>query len=232
MITDRLHEFFQSKALSFYKVEKDLDLSTGSLSGAVKHGRNIGSNVIEKILSEYPNLSSEWLLRGEGKMLKKDGELLQETSEKYVLRTDNSLELQTIPLYNLEATAGLVDLFQHYNEKTPLDYLSIPNLPKCDGAVYVSGDSMYPLLKSGDIVIYKQVHNIQDGIFWGEMYLVSVLVDDDEYITVKYIQKSDLGDDYIKLVSQNGNHQSKDVIKSSIRALAMVKASVRINTMG
>ena len=43
-----------------------------------------------------------------------------------------------------------------------LDYISIPRLPKCDGAVYVTGDSMYPLLKSGDIVLYKEVSDIKN----------------------------------------------------------------------
>ena len=97
--------------------------------------------------------------------------------------------------------------------------------------MFVTGDSMYPLLKSGDIVIYKQVYNIEEGIFWGEMYLISVDIDGEEYISVKYIQKSDQGDDYIKLVSQNGHHQPKDIRKDRIRAIAMIKASVRINAM-
>ena len=125
----------------------------------------------------------------------------------------------------------MVELFRHVDEKTPMDYLSIPNLPKCDGAVFVTGDSMYPLLKSGDIVIYKEVSNIEEGIFWGEMYLVSIDLDGEEYISVKYIQKSEVDDNHIKLVSQNSHHQPKDVRKDRIRALAMVKASVRINAM-
>ena len=37
---------------------------------------------------------------------------------------------------------------------------------------YIVGDSMYPLLKSGDIVLYKQLKDIGD-IFWGDMYPVS-----------------------------------------------------------
>jgi len=154
-----------------------------------------------------------------------------EPNAEFILRTDKRLDKQVIPLYNLEASAGLVDLFQHYNEKIPIDFISIPNLPKCDGAIFITGDSMYPLLKSGDIVMYKQIYNIQEGIFWGEMYLISVQLDDEEYISVKYIQKSDKGEDYIKMVSQNGNHQSKDIHKDRIRALAMIKASVRINAM-
>lgn len=162
---------------------------------------------------------------------KTESEYAREPNADFILRTDKRLQKQAVPLFDLEAAAGLVELFQHYNENTPIDYISIPNLPKCDGAVFVSGDSMYPLLKSGDIVMYKQIYNIDEGIFWGEMYLVSIQLDDEEFISVKYIQKSDKGDDYIKLVSQNGNHQPKDIRKDRIRALAMVKASVRINAM-
>ena len=230
-LLNRIDEFIQQQGISYNKFESIVGASRGGISAAIRMNRNIGVNIVENILHEYPQLNSEWLLRGEGEMLKKSDEALQEPSEKYLLRTDKVTDMQAIPLYNLEATAGLVELFQHVNEKTPIDYLSIPNLPKCDGAVFVTGDSMYPLLKSGDIVIYKQVYNIEEGIFWGEMYLISVDIDGEEYISVKYIQKSDQGDDYIKLVSQNGHHQPKDIRKDRIRAIAMIKASVRINAM-
>ena len=90
---------------------------------------------------------------------------------------------------------------------------------------------MYPLLKSGDIVLYKQVKNISDGIIWGEMYLVSINVDDDEIIAVKYIQKGK-DDMHVLLVSQNEFYSPKEVSLSNIRALALIKASVRYNTMG
>jgi phage repressor protein C with HTH and peptisase S24 domain len=38
-----------------------------------------------------------------------------------------------------------------------LEQILIPHLPKCDGAFYVTGDGMYPLLKSGDLVLYKEI---------------------------------------------------------------------------
>lgn len=61
-------------------------------------------------------------------------------------------------------------------------------IPKCDGGLRIVGDSMYPLLKSGDIVFYKQVHDIMHSIIWGEMYLISFDIDGDEYVSVKYLQ--------------------------------------------
>ena len=110
-----------------------------------------------------------------------------------------------------------------------LNFIHIPNLPKCDGAIYIVGDSMYPLLKSGDIVLYKQLGDIND-IFWGDMYLLSIDIDGEEYVTVKYIQKSDR-EGYVKLVSQNPHHADKDVAINRIRAIALVKASIRMNSI-
>lgn len=156
---------------------------------------------------------------------------VRENTTVYKLRTDNIRDIQLIPLYNLEATAGLVELFRDQSVMIPVDTIKIPNLPKCDGAIYVTGDSMYPLLKSGDIVAYKQIHDFNNDIFWGEMYLVSVEVAGEEYVSVKYVQKSEKGDDYIRLVSQNHHHQPKDVSLSKVRAMALVKASIRINSM-
>ena len=135
---------------------------------------------------------------------------------------------QSIPLYDIEAAAGLVQLFQ--KPHNIIDYITIPNMPKCDGAVRITGDSMYPLLKSGDIVMYKVTQDIPNSIFWGEMYLISIATDDDEMITVKYVQKSELKE-HIKLVSYNEHHQPKDIPVKNIRALALVKASIRINNM-
>ena len=139
--------------------------------------------------------------------------------------------IQEIPLYDLEATAGLKELFSGGKSATQvLDTIKIPHLPKCDGAISITGDSMYPLLKSGDMVLYKEVP--LDSIFYGEMYLLAYQIDDwEEYITVKYVQKSELGDDYLKLVSQNQHHQPRNVKKAQITAIAIIKASIRINTM-
>lgn len=158
-------------------------------------------------------------------------DVVSEPVVNYRKSKDGLREEQMIPLYSLEASAGIVKLFNDSKKFEPVDFLRIPNLPKSDGAVYVTGDSMYPLLKSGDIVIYKKHHNTIDSIFFGEMYIVSVDLDGDELTTVKWIQKSDIGEDYVKLVSQNQHHQPKDVHISRILALALVKASVRINSM-
>lgn len=149
---------------------------------------------------------------------------------EFLLRTDKLLNNQIIPHYDIHASAGLVSLFQQ-DRKTIVDYYSIPNLPKVDGAISVTGDSMYPILKSGDIIFFRKIHNIRESLYWGEMYLLDIHNDDDEYTTVKYVQTSDRGPDWIKLVSQNQHHSAKHIHLSWVKAAAFVKGSLRLNSM-
>ena len=191
----------------------------------IETGKARLSNRNKNILVQEFNVSPEWLESGVGEMFNADPSLVKEFSRK----TDNSLPMQSVPLYSIEGTAGLVPLFADRMSIEPVNYIHIPNLPKCDGAIYVVGDSMYPLLKSGDIVLYKQLQSLED-VFWGDMYLLSIDINGEEYITVKYVQKSDRAG-YVRLVSQNQHHADKDVQVEKIRAIALVKASIRMNSI-
>ena len=179
----------------------------------------------KNILVQDFNVNPDWVDSGEGKMFNAEPDLTP-----YNLRTDRSLPLQSVPLYSIEGTAGLIPLFEQQQQFEPINYINIPNLPKCDGAIYVVGDSMYPLLKSGDIILYKQLNDVRD-VFWGDMYLLSIDIDGEEYITVKSVQKSE-HEGYIRVVSQNQHHADKEVEISRIRAIALIKASIRMHTIG
>lgn len=190
----------------------------------IETGKAALSSRNKNILVQELNVNPDWLDEGSGEMFNAEPDFTT-----YLHRTDNSLPLQSVPLYSVEGTAGLVPLFADAAQARPVNFIHIPNLPKCDGAIYIVGDSMYPLLKSGDIVLYKQLKELSD-IFWGDMYLLSLDLDGEEYITVKYIQKSDR-EGYVKLVSQNPHHADKEVPVERIRALALVKASIRMNSI-
>ncbi len=199
----------------------------------IQRGRNgISDRLAERIVTAFPEVAKGWLRSGEGEMLRDAGTGEETATVVRPIRTrtrDIRVERQRVPLYDFEATAGLTPIFT--NQNVPIDYLSIPDLPRCDGAVYVRGDSMFPLLKAGDIVMYKQIQDFYN-IIWGEMYLISFSYEGEEYITVKFIKKIEGRPDYVLLVSHNPHHAPKEIPVSAIRALAMVKASVRFNTMG
>jgi transcriptional regulator with XRE-family HTH domain len=194
----------------------------------IETGKAALSNRNKQILIQKLNIDPDWLESGRGEMIGSGA--TTDFTPHGRNRTDRPLSMQRIPLYNIEGTAGLVPLFLGQQPVVAQDYIQIPNLPRCDGAIYISGDSMYPLLKSGDIILYKQVNDIRNNIFWGEMYLLSIDIDGEEYITVKYVQRSELAD-HVKLVSHNPHHADMDVHLGRVKALAFVKASVRMNSI-
>lgn len=230
-IKERILYYTDNKGFAKEKFFENLGTTYGNFKGKAKE-QALSSDIIERIVSNYEDINLEWLLTGKGEMIKEK----YPTSETLLISgnrktKDAIMEMQEVPFYDgLEATMGLQQLFDSGKPQRVLETIKIPNLPKCDGGITVTGDSMYPLLKSGDIVLYKETN--VDNIFYGEMYLLSVKIDDwEEYITVKYVQKSEKGEDYIKLVSQNQHHQPRDIKITQIAAIAMVKASIRFNTM-
>lgn len=244
MIVNRILQLIDLKGLSKNKFYKQTGLSNGFLDKV----KDIGASKIEYILNTYPDINAEWLLTGRGPM-RKLAHMSRYDEGKYIVENYNSTSFteeqskpdplvenvqkgknQLIPLYKLEASNGLVQLFQG-NQIRPIDYLSIPDLPQSDGALYIIGDSMYPLLKSGDIVIYKQVRDIAKSLYWGEMYIMHIDIEGDTFTTVKYMHKSELGSEYVKLVNQNTQLNPQNIQLKHIKAAALVKASIRINTM-
>ena len=199
-------------------IRKALGLTQDQLAGRlgigkaalsmIETGRAALSSRNRNILIQELNVNPDWLDSGRGELFNAAPDL-----QAFMRRSDRTLPLQSVPLYSIEATAGLAPRFAE----------------RPDGAVYVAGDSMYPLLKSGDIVLYKQLHDIRD-IFWGDMYLLSVEIDGEEYITVKYVRQSER-EGFVRLVSENPLHADKEVEIDRIRAIALVKASIRMNAM-
>lgn len=224
MIIERIRQILDYKSISERQFCKEVGIANGFLSKV----KDIGTAKVNKILYTYADINPLWLLTGEGNMLKS----IEPVDITDISRVSecNSIEYdqQMIPLYGIEATASILASIETQSI-IPETHIRIPNLSKVDGAVYVTGDSMYPILKSGDIVIFQNINNI-DYIIYGNIYLISFGIDGDEYVVLKYIHKSESSDN-IKLVSHNTNHCDFDIPRSSIRSLALIKASIRYNAL-
>ena len=184
-------------------------------------------------LSKMDQVDFNWLLTGKGVATQSrqycDNPLAK--GEIEMLHTPKSTEMtddRMVTLYDISAAANLKTMLED-KPQYALGKILIPNVPACDGAVYVSGDSMYPILKSGDIIGFKSINSFTDVIY-GEMYLVSFNRGGDEYLTVKYVNRAEESD-CIKLVSYNPHHDPMDVPLSAISAMAIVKFSIRKNLM-
>lgn len=74
---ERLNEFIVTKGYSMKAFEESVGMSNGSLGTTIKNGQGIRTDKLENILSVYPELSAEWLLRGVGSMIKGEGKAVE-----------------------------------------------------------------------------------------------------------------------------------------------------------
>jgi len=181
---------------------------------------------VSAVLKRFPLYSKEWILYGIEPMKIGDSEPIKTFGFK---PSKEESEIK-IPLFEITATAGFSALYHDFSSFAS-EYITIPNLPPVDGAIYARGDSMSPLIASGDIVIFKKVDLIPENILWGHIYIVSYAVDGDDYTVLKYIRQSQR-EGYIRLESFNSRFDPQDIPASSITALALVKASITFHTIG
>lgn len=183
------------------------------------------------LLEKLKEIDYNWLLVGKGKPEHQakfcNGEIVSGKVEMiHNPKTADPVDDHSVSLYDITAAANLKTLLANKDQHV-VGKIQIPNIPVCDGALYISGDSMYPILKSGDVVGFKEISNFSNVIY-GEMYLVSFCIDGDEYLSVKYINRSDV-EGCIKLVSYNPHHEPMDLPLTCIQAMAIVKFSIRKN---
>lgn len=222
-----------NKIKEFYGIKKDaelakmLDISPQTLSNW--KNRNTYDPLL--VYTKCVGINAEWLLTGKGSMnrhepLDKDVLIQLAEDTDFVFTPDKN---KIIPLYDLDNNDDLKNILEKKTDDSQiLNFLKIPNLTGSDGAAYVKGNSMKPLFKSGDIIIFKGIP-VSD-IFWGEIYLIEIALDDNTcFSTIKYLNKSESGEDSIRLTSENPAYDSQDIPLNKINAIALIRASIRMH---
>lgn len=225
-IKDRLLYYADTKEISVSDLEKRISAGRSYF----RNTKRVSVDVVVRFLAEFPEVSPDWLLTGEGDMLKKSVNAIPRARNIITIQGREGSEklypLSCFKLYDMNVSAGFSRLFSDDGGQSAIGTISIPNMPKCDGAVRIVGDSMYPLLKSGDIIAFRKISNIE-SILYGDMYILQLEQDSDISVVVKYVKKSEKGEEYLNLVSYNKEYDPMDVRKDSITGLAKVIISIR-----
>lgn len=231
-IARKIKQYIDDKGMTVRQFESKAGLSQGFIGKLVTGDRSIGSDKLENILSAFPDIDVELLFNPDVEHIittSSSSSSVNESPSVYdPIRNEDSFN--QIPIFDIEASAGSITVFDDVIKQTPIDHLYIPDAPKCDGAVYVRGDSMYPILKSGDMVCYKMLEDKRSSFIWGEIYLLELHIDGDTMIVTKYVQRGS-DDDHILLVSHNKHHQDKEIHLSMVQSFAIVKLWIRKNTI-
>lgn len=214
-----------------FKTDTELANFLGISKSTLSNWYTRNSIDYDLLFSKCEQINIDWLITGRGLMFKNGENRITDATANCFNSQDPFQKLQRIPLYSLENSIGLAPILHNnnINKEKVIDYIAIPNIPLCDGGIYITGDSMHPLLKAGDIIVYKNVEVKRENIYFGEIYLLAVYIGKKETIkAIKFVYPSDLGDEYIKVVSQNNHYPSKDIQLSEVAAMGLVRASIRL----
>lgn len=213
-IKNRISQLIEEENISVAEFERRSGLSNGYTRN---FKGNLGAEKLEGILSAFPNLSRDWLLYGEGSMLKDNAP----TDEDYLPRiTDNPNEGR--PYYDVDFLGGYGELdsdtgaVASYN----IDYKPFNR----DGVFYgnLYGDSMFPEFHSGAVLAMRCVENWRDYLLLDKVYAI---VTTGGQRTVKRLTKGEDKDSYT-LVPINPKYEAQTIPKRAILAVYEVLGGI------
>lgn len=214
-IKERVLYFTDYKGFAKEKFFEELGVTYGNFKGKAKE-KALSSDVLAKIVSKYPELNPEWLLTGEGEMLK-SGNTNTETSKEE--------SVKGIPLVNATAIGGYGNNVFSFEERDVKDYYVIPKFKhkQVDFMIEVEGSSMYPKYNSGDVVACRIIKE-RNFIQWNKTHVIATR---EQGIIIKRIKPSDAPNSLL-MVSDNESYDPFNVPEEEIEGLAIVVGVIRL----
>jgi len=119
---------------------------------------NPSGHILTCIQIAFPDVNPNWLLNGEGKMLKKDS------------NDNNNINYHEVPMLPISAKAGRLSDFIVSVKETDCEKIIVP-IKNVDMAMNISGDSMAPEYPNGCRILLKKIKET-DFIEWGRDYVL------------------------------------------------------------
>ena len=181
----------------------------------------------ELIYAKCRYINPSWLLTGQGDMLvKNDVQQNVETKREAIPAMEGiPSDIAPIPLVTEHAAAGFGNDCFSIQESDVKDYYIIPKFRfnHVDFMIEVSGISMYPHFKSGDVIACTILHETK-YIQWNRCHVIATR---DQGILVKRIMPSEK-EGCFKIVSENKDFPPFDLPKEDITGLALVVGCVSL----
>ncbi len=210
---ERLLQIVEYYKLSVREFERLIGVSEGVINKTIARNTGLKAETIQKIVEKFPQISLNWILLGEGEMLKSD-------DKPVAKQTDNPNE--GIPLIPVEAMAGALTC-----DNTIIEYecdrYVVPMFKGADFLIPVKGSSMYPKYSSGDIVACQRVDMSNLFFQWNKVYVI----DTNQGALIKRI-KPGHDENHILIVSDNEKYDPFELPYSAIHAVALVIGVIRL----
>ena len=213
-VKSRLLEYLKYKRISQIEFTKSIDVSS-TYVGAMRKG--ISPSKLKRITERYPDLNRDWLLYGEGTMLKEE----KETPEGSGMQ-----EGYTALLLPVAAFAGNLQMWSEGVSERNCQRIVSP-VYGVDYAIPVKGDSMEPRFHDGSVLLIKRI-NEKAFIPWGS----PMVIDTENGVLIKNIYPDEEAgrgkEEYLIAKSLNPNYPPIKIPTSSIYGIYRVMGSLDI----
>lgn len=210
-VKERLIRFIKLKKISVKKFEEVIGVSNGYVSSIRK---GIGTERVNEIIEHFPDLNRDWLLYGEGEMLKGEEAIITHSPT-----ADSDYKL--VPMYNLDARGGFADNIELSKEYV-VDYIPFKGAKNEDICIPISGDSMSPTYRAGSIVLLHRVEDWFEFLELGQVYVIELR---DGRRLIKELRRSeeDSKNNYL-CISHNPMFEPVELPKKLIMRVFLVRA--------
>ena len=172
----------------------------------------VTADTLQLVLNAFPDVSAEWLLRGDR------GDMIVNELNRMI---SSSKEVKTLPRIPVKASAGsLTTMVDGVTELQCEQVPVVPSFPKYDFTIHVTGDSMTPYYISGDEVACLRITSAT-YIQWGKVHVL----DTTQGIVIKRIYDNG---DTIRCVSYNPEYPDFFVPKDEIFSYNLVVGTLRL----
>jgi len=162
---------------------------SGVTRGILQQNNGISEDNIARFLAYAPDVNVEWLITGNGDMLRTMQENKQEKSpynDSLTYCTPKLADDPNVgkPYYDVDFIGGFTEILNS-QVSVPATNIVIRGFEKADLWCNVTGHSMEPKINHGDIIALRQC--TLDDVQYGEIYAVVL----DTIRTIKILRKSD-----------------------------------------
>lgn len=224
-IKQRIVRFIKANNLSQKRFEESAGLSNGFVNNIVK---SIGADKLHKIATAFPMLNTEWLLTGEGEMLKAENTPVQKEMQRVIKPQFKEDKYRLVPILNLDARGGFADNLEDGSEYA-VDMIPFRNARAGDICVPITGDSMSPTYRPGSLALIRKIDDWYDFIEYGQVYVIEL---NDGRRIIKEIRacREDSDNKYL-CISHNPTYDPVVLPKRMIRRMFLVLATYSVATM-
>ena len=188
-----------------------------------------GFEIIEKILVAFPQLRTDWLIKGEEPIYKggstemhvvKDDTPYYIEKEKIIVATQDTSHNTTIPVINQKAAANYLSGFQSQEYFENLDSMTMPKFMVNGGqhgVFQVVGDSMEPTFFDSEFVICNKVEKGE----WERIkdFEVYVVVSQNNGVQIKRVKNRLKTKGFMRFKSDNRTHRDFSLNEDEILEL-------------